>query len=58
MAIIRDMIPAFELVQPTTVEDALAAMARYGEGGWVLAGGLDSYDWFKDRIKRPEVKTD
>ena len=58
MAIIRDMIPAFELVQPTTVEDALAAMARYGEGGWVLAGGLDSYDWFKDRIKRPEAVID
>ena len=58
MAIIRDMIPAFELVQPTTVEDALAAMARYGDGGWVLAGGLDSYDWFKDRIKRPEAVID
>ena len=47
MAIIRDMIPAFELFQPTTVEDALALMAEHGEAGWVLAGGLDSYDWFK-----------
>ena len=58
MAIIRDMIPAFELFQPTTVEDALALMAEHGEGGWVLAGGLDSYDWFKDRIKRPEAVID
>jgi xanthine dehydrogenase YagS FAD-binding subunit len=24
----------------------------------VLAGGLDSFDWFKDRIKRPEVVID
>ncbi len=58
MAIIRDMIPAFELFQPTTVEDALALMAEHGEAGWVLAGGLDSYDWFKDRIKRPEAVID
>ena len=58
MAIIRDMIPAFELFQPTTVEDALALMAEHGEAGWVLAGGLDSYDWFKDRIKKPEAVID
>ena len=24
----------------------------------MLAGGLDSFDWFKDRIKRPEVVID
>ena len=32
--------------------------SRYGGKGWVLAGGLDSFDWFKDRIKRPEVVID
>ena len=58
MAIIRDMIPAFELFQPATVEDALDRLAEYGEQAWVLAGGLDSYDWFKDRIKRPEAVID
>jgi xanthine dehydrogenase YagS FAD-binding subunit len=58
MALIRDMIPAFELFQPTSVEDATSLMERYGEDGWVLAGGLDSFDWFKDRIKRPRAVID
>src|ERR1700693_727982 len=55
MAVIHDVIPAFELFQPTSVDDALALQARHGAKAWVLAGGLDSFDWFKDRIKRPEV---
>ena len=58
MAVIRDVIPAFELFQPTSVDDALALQARHGAKAWVLAGGLDSFDWFKDRIKRPEVVID
>jgi xanthine dehydrogenase YagS FAD-binding subunit len=58
MAVIHDVIPAFELFQPTSVDDALALQARHGEKAWVLAGGLDSFDWFKDRIKRPEVVID
>jgi len=58
MAVIHDVIPAFELFQPTSVDDALALQARHGKKAWVLAGGLDSFDWFKDRIKRPEVVID
>ena len=58
MAVIRDMIPAFELFQPTTLEDALVLLDEYGEDGWALAGGLDSFDWFKDRIKRPTAVID
>ena len=58
MAVIHDVIPAFELFQPTAVDDALALLTRYGSKAWVLAGGLDSFDWFKDRIKRPEVVVD
>jgi xanthine dehydrogenase YagS FAD-binding subunit len=58
MAVIHDVIPAFELFQPTTIDDALALQARHGAKAWVLAGGLDSFDWFKDRIKRPEVVID
>ena len=58
MAVIHDVIPAFELFQPTSVDDALALQARHRAKAWVLAGGLDSFDWFKDRIKRPEVVID
>src|SRR3984893_5891164 len=58
MAVIHDIIPAFELFQPSTVENAQALLARYGADAWVLAGGLDSFDWFKDRIKRPAVVVD
>ncbi len=58
MAIIRDMIPAFELFQPTSADDAIELLVRYGEDGWVLSGGLDSFDWWKERIKRPAAVVD
>ena len=58
MAVIRDMIPAFELFQPTNAEDAIELLVRYGEDGWVLSGGLDSFDWWKERIKRPTAVVD
>lgn len=58
MAVIRDMIPPFELYQPSGVEDAVRLMGEHGDQGWVLAGGLDTFDWFKDRIKRPEAVID
>ena len=58
MAVIRDTIPAFELLQPASLDDAVALKTRYGSTSWAFAGGLDSLDWFKDRIKRPEVVID
>ncbi len=58
MAIIRDIMPAFELFQPANIEDALALLDHHGSDAWVLAGGLDSFDWLKDRIKRPKVVVD
>ena len=58
MAIIRDIMPAFELMQPANTDDALALLNRHGNQAWVLAGGLDSFDWLKDRIKRPGVVVD
>jgi xanthine dehydrogenase YagS FAD-binding subunit len=57
MAVIRDVIPAFELFQPTSVDAALELLDRH-DGAWLLAGGLDSMDWFKDRIKKPRVVID
>jgi len=58
MAVIRDMMAAFELFQPTSVDDAVALLDEHREDVWVLAGGLDSFDWFKDRIVRPSVVVD
>ncbi len=58
MAVIHDVMPAFELFQPTSTEAALALLDQHGRDAWVLAGGLDSFDWLKDRVKRPTVVVD
>ena len=58
MAIIRDIMPAFELFQPATTDDAVALLSKYGKDAWPMAGGLDTFDWLKDRIKRPSVVVD
>ena len=58
MAVIRDVMPAFELFQPASTTDAVALLAEYGSDAWVMAGGLDTFDWLKDRIKRPKVVVD
>jgi xanthine dehydrogenase YagS FAD-binding subunit len=49
---------AFELFQPTSVADAQKLLEQHGPDTWVLAGGLDSFDWLKDRIKKPKVVVD
>jgi len=54
----KDMMPKFELYQATDINHALDLLDDLGEGGWKVAGGQDSYDWFKDRIKRPEALVD
>ena len=56
--LIRDVIPQLELFQPTSADDALALLAEHGSDAWVYAGGLDTLDWFKDRVKRPRVVVD
>ena len=58
MAVIHDVMPAFELAQPTSVDDALALLEQHGTQAWVLAGGMDTFDWLKDRVKRPSVVVD
>lgn len=58
MAVIRDVMPAFELFQPASVADALSLLDRYGSDAWIFAGGLDSFDWLKDRIRRPRYVVD
>lgn len=58
MAVIRDVMPACQLFQPTSVDDALRLLQQHGSEAWVMAGGLDSLDWLKDRIKRPKALVD
>ena len=58
MAVIRDVIPAFELYQPAGIDDAIGLLEKHGADALVLAGGLDSMDWLKDRLKRPNVVVD
>ena len=58
MAVIRDVMPEFELFQPATIDDALGLLDKYGKSAWVMAGGLDTFDWLKDRIKKPKVVVD
>jgi xanthine dehydrogenase YagS FAD-binding subunit len=52
------MMGAFELYQPDTVDGAVELLERFGADGWAMAGGNDSLDWFKDRVKRPKYVVD
>src|SRR3989440_12678298 len=56
--IIRDVMPAFELYQPTQLRDAFALLDRFGKDAGKMAGGYDSLVWFKERIKRPKAVVD
>src|SRR6201998_3466323 len=58
MAIIRDVMPTFQLYQPTSVADAKELLQQHESDALVLAGGLDSMDWLKDRIRKPKAVVD
>jgi xanthine dehydrogenase YagS FAD-binding subunit len=58
MAVIRDVMAPFELLQPTTAADAQRLLEQHGSEAWAMAGGLDSFDWLKDRIRKPKVVVD
>ena len=58
MAVIRDVMPAFNLLQPDSAAEAQKLLEQHGDEAWVMAGGLDSFDWLKDRIKKPKVLVD
>ncbi len=58
MAVIRDVMPAFDLLQPTSADEAQKLLQQHGHDAWAMAGGLDSFDWLKDRIKKPKVLVD
>jgi xanthine dehydrogenase YagS FAD-binding subunit len=54
----KDMMPMFELYQPTEIAGALELAARLGVDGWKVAGGQDSLDWLKDRAKKTQAVID
>jgi xanthine dehydrogenase YagS FAD-binding subunit len=58
MAVIRDVMPTFQLYQPSSVADAQKLLEQTGDDALVLAGGLDSMDWLKDRIRKPKAVVD
>jgi xanthine dehydrogenase YagS FAD-binding subunit len=58
MAVIRDVMPAFQLLQPTSIADAQKLLQQQGHDGMALAGGMDAFDWLKDRIRKPKAVVD
>jgi xanthine dehydrogenase YagS FAD-binding subunit len=36
----------------------VGVLNRHGADAWVMAGGMDTFDWLKDRIKKPKVIVD
>src|SRR6185295_10392006 len=55
MAVIHDVMPAFLLLQPGSLTDAQKLLEQQGADAWILAGGLDSFDWLKDRMRKPKA---
>ncbi|MEE8223408.1 MAG: FAD binding domain-containing protein, partial [Alphaproteobacteria bacterium] len=53
-----DMMHSFELFQPASMSEATSLLDKYGDKAWIIAGGMDSLDWFKDRYKHPEALID
>ena len=58
MAVIRDVMPAFQLLQPTSIADAQKLLENQGHEAMGLAGGMDAFDWLKDRIRKPRAVVD
>ena len=58
MATLHDVIPPFQLFQPSTLEEAVDMVAAHRADAWIMAGGMDSFDWLKDRTKRTEAVID
>lgn len=52
-----DVMHNFELYQPANIVDAQSILADHDDA-WLIAGGKDSLDWFKHRVKQPSVVVD
>lgn len=52
-----DVMHNFELFQPDSVQGVEDLLDEF-EDAWIIAGGKDSLDWFKDRVLQPSVVVD
>jgi xanthine dehydrogenase YagS FAD-binding subunit len=52
-----DVMHQFELYQPRSIADAQGIL-RDNRDAWIMAGGKDSLDWFKTRVKQPPTVID
>ena len=50
-----DYMHSFDLFEPASVEETARLVDKYGKNAWIIAGGKDSFDWFKDRHKKPQA---
>ena len=53
-----DTMHAFDLYAPASLDEAAELLERHGDDAWLVAGGKDSFDWFKDRHKTPKAVVD
>ena len=53
-----DYMHAFDLYAPGSLGEAAELLDKHGKDAWLVAGGKDSFDWFKDRHKTPKVVVD
>lgn len=53
-----DVMHSFEMYSPSTLSEAHGLQKKHGKDAWLIAGGKDSLDWFKDRVKKPNVIID
>lgn len=53
-----DVMHQFELFQPESLADAHGLLKEHGKKSWLVAGGKDSLDWFKDRVMMPSAVID
>jgi hypothetical protein len=54
----KDMMPGSSSISRHRGGRRGAAVGASATTGWLLAGGNDSFDWFKDRVKRPRYVVD
>ncbi len=53
-----DYMHSFDLYAPASLGETAELLDRHGKDAWLVAGGKDSFDWFKDRHKTPGVVVD